>query len=70
MEKLGHKIWKGSKFMAIDATRMAGGLAILWKPNSIDLSEWRANKFSLMANFKALDTSAKGTLANVYGQSP
>ena len=69
MEKLGHKIWKGSKVMAIDAARMEGGLAILWQPNSIDLSKWRYNNFSLTAKFKSLDSGTKGTLVNVYGPS-
>ena len=69
MEKLGHKIWKGSKVMAINAARMVGGMVVLWHPNSINLTEWRDNKFSLMANFKALDSGAKGTLVNVYGPS-
>ena len=40
MEKLGQKIWKGCRVIAVDAARMAGGLAVLWKPNTIDLMEW------------------------------
>ena len=62
MEKWGHKIWKGSRVMEIDASRMDRVLAILWHPNSICLSEWRANHFSLIANFTVLETGVKGTL--------
>ena len=69
MEKWGHKIWKGSRVMVIDASGMPRGLAILWNPNSICLSEWRANHFSLITNFTILETGAKGTLVNVYGTS-
>ena len=30
MEKLGKKIWKGSRVMVIDAVGMDSGLAVLW----------------------------------------
>ena len=69
MEKLGKKIWKGSRVMATDAVGMVGGAAMLWQPISVDLMEWRANQFSLMANFNFLETGAKGSLVNVYGPS-
>ena len=59
MEKLGHKIWKGSKVMAIDATRMEGGMYVLWHLDLVYLTRWRVNNFSLMANFKVLGLSAK-----------
>ena len=63
------KIWKGSRVMATDVDCMEGSIVVLWHQKSIDLLEWRANNFSLMANFKFLETGAKGTLVNVYGPS-
>ena len=48
---------------------MVGGLVVLWKPNSICLSGWRTNHFSLITTFTVLETGAKGTLVNVYGTS-
>ena len=55
--------------MALDAAGQSGGIAILWTPQVVALINWRDNKFSLMAKFKALDSGAKGTLVNVYGPS-
>ena len=46
--KVGQRIWKGNNVMATDAEGMGGGLAILWNPRLVDLSEWRASHFSLM----------------------
>ena len=48
---------------------MADGIAILWHPSMVDLTEWRANQFSLMVNFQLLDTGIKGSWMNVYGPS-
>ena len=55
--------------MALDATRKSGGIAILWLPQVVELSNWRANKFSLLADFQHLVLGAKGTLVNIYGPS-
>ena len=43
MEIIRDKIWKGSSIMALDANGKAGGITILWKPNVVYLTEWRAN---------------------------
>ena len=69
MEKLGQKIWKGIRVMAIDVVRMDGGLVVLWCPDTTCLSDLSANQFSLIANFNFLDPREKGTLVNVYGPS-
>ena len=69
MEKIRSKIWKGSEVMALDAIEKSGGIAIFWRPHEMDLTNWRANKFSLMADFQHLDFRVKGTLVNIYGPS-
>ena len=69
MDKISSRIWKGCQVMALDATGQSGGIAILWTPQVIDLSNWRANKFSLIADFQHLITGVKGTLVNTYGPS-
>ena len=69
MKKLRQKIWKGSRVMATDADRMAGGMAVLWRPSIIDLSEWRSNHLSLIAKFKFSGSRIIGTLVNGYGPS-
>ena len=62
METLRKKIWKRSRVMETNSDRIAKGVAMLWHPNVIDLSEWRANHFSLMANFRFLETGVKSRL--------
>ena len=69
MDKISNKIWKRSRVMALDAAGQSGGIAILCNPQIIDLSNWRANKFSLSTDFQHLITGATGTLVNTYGPS-
>ena len=67
LEKIRNKIWKGSKFMALDVVGQSGGIATFWLPQVVELLDWRANKFALMADFQHLDSVAKGTIVNIYG---
>ena len=55
--------------MALDAAGQAGGIAILWLPHVVELSNWRANKFALLVDFHHLESGAEGTLVNIYGPS-
>ena len=55
--------------MALDVVGQVGRIEILWKPRVVELSGWRANKFSLMADFCLLDFGVKGSLGNIYGPS-
>ena len=59
MDKISSKIWKGSLVMALDASGQSGGVAVLWNPQVVELSNWRANKFSLIAYFHHLVTGMK-----------
>ena len=67
LDKINSKIWKSSQVMALDAARQSGGIAILWIPQVVELSNWRANKFALIVDFHHLVSGAKGTLVNTYG---
>ena len=69
LEKIRDKIWKGSHLMALDAAGQSCGVAIFWQPRMVELSEWRANKFALMAEFHIMDLGVRGYLGNVYGPS-
>ena len=69
MEKIREKIWKGSKPVALNAVEMAGGCAILSYPNVVDLTEWHATQFVLIASFRHLSSGSKGSLMNIYGPS-
>ena len=55
--------------MALDAAGMAGGIVILWKPNIMDMTDWRANLFALIVEFQLLKLGTKGSLMNIYGPS-
>ena len=55
--------------MALDAAGKSGGIAILWLPQVVELSNWSINKFSLLEDFHHLVSGAKGTLVNIYGPS-
>ena len=69
LEKIRNKIWKGCQLMALDAMGQEGGIAILWQPEVVEISDWHANKFSLMAEFHLLDSDVRGSMGNVYGPS-
>ena len=69
MMKIGQTIWKGRKVMEMDVDAMKGGMAILWQPKEVNLLEWRASHFSLIAEFQILGSEISGTIANIYGPS-
>ena len=55
--------------MDLDADGKSRGIAILWLPQVVELTNWRANKFALLADFHHLVSGVKGTLVNIYGPS-
>ena len=55
--------------MELDADGLKRGMAILWQPREVDLLEWRAGHFSLLAEFQILGTKITGTIVNIYGPS-
>jgi len=69
MEKFSQRIWKGCKVLATDAIGMASGLAILWQPHGVLLSDWRENKFFIFVDFSFPGSEVKGTVVNIYGSS-
>ena len=48
---------------------MVGGMVILWHHDSICLTDWRENCFSLSASFTIMESGGKGTLSNIHGLS-
>ena len=69
MQKIGQKIWKGSKVMDLDADGMKGGVAILWQAQELHLMGWQVGYLSLEADFQILGTKIRGTTVNIYGPS-
>ena len=67
LDKVGQRICKGCKIMVVDYIGTTGGMEILWHPDSICLTDWRENHFSLSTNFTILDSVEKRNLTNIYG---
>ena len=67
MEEIKSKIWHGSFSVATDARGMASGLAILWHPETIHLTNLRTTHFSISADFQVCNFEVRGILTNVYG---
>ena len=69
MIKIGQRIWTGRKVMSMDIDGMKWGMEIIWKPKEVDLLEWRAGHFFLIAEFQILGSEIRGTIVNIYGPS-
>jgi exonuclease III len=59
--------WKGGDFLLQDSVGLAGGLAILWNPQKVSMTQPFSTKGTLSAHFRALDSSKEGVITNVYG---
>ena len=55
LEKIKNKIWKGCQLMALVVVGQVGGIEILWQAREVELSGWRANKYSLMAEILSFE---------------
>jgi len=64
---MGSKIWRGSDVIALDVDRSAGGLAILWNPQEVCLSNFVATSHILSATFHVIGLNVRGIISNVNG---
>jgi len=53
--------------LAVDANGAAGGLALIWNPNQVTLSNCFATPFSIFVDLYILGTNISGVIMNVYG---
>jgi hypothetical protein len=67
LQTLASRIWPSSLTITLDAQGSAGGLALLWNPSEIYLSDFFSTKYSLSTHFQLTGSSLSGTLTNVYG---
>jgi len=65
--RIGSQAWRGCSTAAIDAQGASGGLAILWDPNQVRLSNFLSTRRSLSADFVVIGAGGNGYLTNVYG---
>ena len=59
--------WKQGATVSIDATGIAGGLAILWNTNAVLLENFLTTKWSITTDYRLIGSNKLGHLTNVYG---
>ena len=67
ISQYGPWIWRGCSIVAVDAQGASGGLAILWDPGQVSLSNFLTTRRSISADFQVIGAGGKGYLTNVYG---
>ena len=67
MTKISRWVWKGAMVAARDAEGATGGLALLWNPNLVSISNLCTTSFSISGRFHILGSDIKGVVTNVYG---
>jgi exonuclease III len=58
--------WKQGKVVSTAATGTAGGLAILWNPNTTIMETFITTKWSITAAYRLIGSNKPGRLSNVY----
>jgi hypothetical protein len=53
--------------MEVDAIGAAGGLALLWNPDTILLDNFFTSKWTITASFHLIGSNKQGYITNVYG---
>jgi len=61
------RIWRDCIFITTDSIGASGGLAILWDPHKVTLSNPFTTTGTITAHFTALGTTQEGAITNVYG---
>ena len=69
LKKIARKAWPRCQTVGNDAIGSVGGIGILWNPNLISLSGFRASRHSISGFFKIVGTNQEGFITNVYGPS-
>jgi exonuclease III len=66
-ESIFRSSWRGGEFLFQDSVGAAGGLAILWNPQTVTLIHPFSTKDTLTAYFRVIASSKEGAITNVYG---
>jgi exonuclease III len=59
--------WRDGEFIHLDSVGAAGGLALMWNPQTVTLLYPFSTRHTLTAYFKSLVSSEEGAITNVYG---
>jgi mannosylglycoprotein endo-beta-mannosidase len=66
-ESIFRSSWRDGDFLFQDSVGAAGGLAILWNPQTVNIFHPFSTKDTLTTYFKATASSKEGDITNVYG---
>ena len=67
MDRLLPYCWKQGEEISKEATGTAGGLAIIWNPNSVLLENFITTKWSITVDYRLIGSNKPRHLTNVYG---
>jgi exonuclease III len=67
MNQILSRCWKQGKMMNIDSKGAAGGLAILWNPNTVLLENFFTTRWTISAEYRLIGSNKPSFLTNVYG---
>jgi exonuclease III len=67
MDKILPSCWKQGQGIYIVAMGAAGGLALLWNPNSVTMDNFFTTKWSISTAYRLIGSNKPGYLTNVYG---
>lgn len=67
MTKISKQVWKGAMVVARDVEGVVGGLALMWNPNLVSISNLYSTSFSISRRFQILGSNILGVVTNIYG---
>jgi hypothetical protein len=59
--------WKQGEVVSTTTTSTAGGLAMLWNPNTTILEKFTTTNWSITTKYRLIGSNKPGYLTNVYG---
>jgi hypothetical protein len=65
--RIFRKCWRNCNSYHTDSKGMAGGLAILWNPNSVILNQGLSTPGTLTTHYRAIGSDKDGWITNAYG---
>jgi exonuclease III len=66
-EAIFPRIWRECNSITTDSTGASGGLAILWNPANITISNSFTTFSTITAHYTIMGTNQEGDITNVYG---
>jgi hypothetical protein len=67
ISNLAPRTWKGSQAIVINAQGVARGLALIWNPIEISMTNFFSTQRSISTRFQLVGSAESSFLTNVYG---